>query len=682
MLKLKQLRFSGIGRFADEQVIDFEGLGNLIQVDGVNLNTGGSSGAGKSTVFKALDYLLGVNNVAATVLQSRLSKSPISVSAEFDLDGKPVSVSRVKGKLRVDYDGEVTVGSNELAEEKLAQLIAIPLKLFRPMFHKRQKEGGFFLNLTPAQMNDFLMECLGLGHLKEKLAILDKKEKDLTELFISLQAAQTTTQEGLKATQEAILSLGLAPIQDMHADVVGQLKSRAAISATNLSLILEKQKLEYDSAAATRPAGTALAPDTRVAELSAKVAEVVREISGLELEEQNRVMKANIVLNTIRTEISRQKAIAVTGVMALAKARVLAEQVKTLREHKCFTCNQTWLHDSSKETENKLVADINMLKVEIENGKIASAALEQLESTERRESEAGQPRPLVGLDELNVKRKQLLDQINTIQTEERTLYAENNSANSARNAEFDAKLATLREKQAKDSEQARGQLEIDRRAFEAASARLQAYTDSKMRYDAIIASLKERETVYTRHLSERKEKYDSVETELKIVGELKKATKNYMSCSFDDALDSIGESATSLIRNIPNMANSTIQLEGVKETKEGKIKEQVNAVINMEGDENVPIASLCGGEETAVFLAVDLAVIDLIENRTNKGMNIFILDEPFNGLDTVCIEMALEVLKNSNSNKHLVVVDHNPIIKEAISNRIVVTRSGDSSKIG
>jgi DNA repair ATPase RecN len=55
---------------------------------GQNNNTGGSSGAGKSTVFNALDFLLGLNDLPVTVLQSRLTKSGISVIGEFDFDGK------------------------------------------------------------------------------------------------------------------------------------------------------------------------------------------------------------------------------------------------------------------------------------------------------------------------------------------------------------------------------------------------------------------------------------------------------------------------------------------------------------------------------------------------------------------------------------------------------------------
>ena len=101
----------------------------------------------------------------------------------------------------------------------------------------------------------------------------------------------------------------------------------------------------------------------------------------------------------------------------------------------------------------------------------------------------------------------------------------------------------------------------------------------------------------------------------------------------------------------------------------------------MVGDENIPLKSFCGGEGSSIDLAIDLAVIAFIEEKTGKGTNIFILDEPFTGLDTVCIEEALLVLKNSDINKKIIVVDHNPIIKESLTDRIVVVREGLTSKI-
>ena len=77
IIKLLSFEFKGIGRFVSKQSVTLHDRKFLIQMDGRRLDYSGSSGAGKSTVFKANDYILGLNTTPATVLQSRLSKDTI-----------------------------------------------------------------------------------------------------------------------------------------------------------------------------------------------------------------------------------------------------------------------------------------------------------------------------------------------------------------------------------------------------------------------------------------------------------------------------------------------------------------------------------------------------------------------------------------------------------------------------
>ena len=90
---------------------------------------------------------------------------------------------------------------------------------------------------------------------------------------------------------------------------------------------------------------------------------------------------------------------------------------------------------------------------------------------------------------------------------------------------------------------------------------------------------------------------------------------------------------------------------------------------------------MSGGEKSSTDLAIDLSVIKFIEEKTGKGINIMILDEPFTGLDTACIEQAIEMLKNSSLDKKLLIVDHNPTASQSIENRITVVRDGLTSTI-
>ena len=169
MLKLKKLHLRGVGRFVENQVIDFDSLGTMVQVDGQNNNTKGSSGAGKSTIFNALDYLLGFSDLPTTVLQSRYAKD-IFVKGEFDWDGKDLFIVRgKKDGLIVSVDGEVKTGSIKLVEEEIDKILAMPRDLFRQILHKRQFSRGFFLNMTPKENYEFLTSCLNLEKEKKKV---------------------------------------------------------------------------------------------------------------------------------------------------------------------------------------------------------------------------------------------------------------------------------------------------------------------------------------------------------------------------------------------------------------------------------------------------------------------------------------------------------------------------------
>jgi DNA repair exonuclease SbcCD ATPase subunit len=227
----------------------------------------------------------------------------------------------------------------------------------------------------------------------------------------------------------------------------------------------------------------------------------------------------------------------------------------------------------------------------------------------------------------------------------------------------------------------RGQADIDRRVYESAVQKLQSYEQSRARYEQTYNELSKKAKSFEETTVKCKSDLEVTIYCQKKALEVEKAIKYYVSFSFDEALDAISEKATKIIRCIPNTSNATIQFEGTRETGKGVVKEEVNAVISVDGEIGVPIKSLSGGERTSTDLAVDLAVIDYIETKTGKGLNVFIIDEPFDGLGTVEIEMALEVFKNANINKKLIIVDHNPEVKQMVQDRLVVVRDGLTSKV-
>lgn len=682
MLKLRSLSLSGVGRFVEEQTVNFDTLGNLIQVDGENRNTGGSSGSGKSTIFNALDYLLGLNDLPTTVLQSRLTKEPLSVTGIFDWDGQVLEITRNKKGLRLDLEGNVKEGSSKLTEERLDEILGMPRDLFRKILHKRQKEGGFFLDFTPKKMYEFLTDALNLAAERKKLEKVESVAKELEIKKNTSFYEINSIQSALKATQEGVLSLGLPPIRDIHQPVILELKGKYDVSAQRFKEIEEQCRSEARELEESRPKINVSTYDTGEQDRLEKRRKTLeadkRSIEQAERERQEsvRAIIGKKDLEKIQVDYEIREAS-----LAKASALEIAEQVRKIRESICPTCEQCWIMESAKVKENELLAQLSSCKEKIMAG-MQAVEREKLIGSDLLHAHS-QLTPFVDprIAEINAEcvtiNANLVEEKNKAELHNATQNAANNSVLK----QFAEKQASLRSTHFKLLDQFRGQMEVDRRAFEISVGKLKAYEDARVRYESALNEMKTNEKNYQISLDRANFDLKTLENKIVLTENLRKAVKEFISCSFDDALESIGDGATKIIRCIPTMSNATIQFEGQKETKDGKVKEEVNAVISMDGDIGIPIKSLSGGERSSVDLAVDLAVIDFIENESAKGINVFILDEPFTGLDTVSIEMALEVLKNSNSNKKLIVVDHNPEVKQMVSDRLVVVRDGQTSSI-
>ena len=682
MLRLKKLRLGAIGRFVDPQEVDFDKLDDLVEVAGHNLNTGGSSGSAKSTIFNAIDYLLGLNDLPNAVLQSRLTKEPMFVEGYFDLDGKELIIIRGKNKFSIELDGEVTSGSAKLTEEKLDRILAMPRNLFRPMLHKRQKEGGFFLNMTPSKIHEFLMDCSNLSKERERLEKVDLKIRAIEDYRAACDSKIRQLQAAIGATKDAILALGPPPAKKADRAAIEALKSRADASAKRFYQIVEDNKVAEETLEAQRPTIQARKYDTSKAEnLKAESRMLQDVLAKLENEEEIRAQDADKEL-----KILQDKAYVLTRIIDVADnmkqdATGIAMQIRSTLECVCPTCHQSWVGEKSKVHADELAEKLEVYKVKIAEG---TKAKEELKELRFRIQDLKPMTKAMVTDRI----KSVINEINNLHEQ---IVAENKREQDFNNATFYLYNATmkdfsdrqkaLRERNTIAAEQASGQMNMDRVALESVINSLKSYEEAKDRYDETLSNLTKQEDATKSLLIDAETSLMDANDDLKLAEEAKKAIKSYISCSFDDSLVQIGETATRIVRGIPNMANTTLQLEGIRETKEGKLKEEVNAVISSDGEIGIPIKSLSGGERSAVDLAIDLAVIDLIEQKTGKGIDVFILDEPFTGLDTVSIEMTLEMLKNSNINKRLIIVDHNPEVKQMVESKITVIRDGATSRI-
>jgi DNA repair exonuclease SbcCD ATPase subunit len=147
----------------------------------------GANGAGKSTIFAAIEWALyggGRGAGAQSVARDGVEREECSVTLEFEVAGQLLRVTRIDGK-----DAWLT---DVASEERLAQTLSgtsrevavrlgLTREMFRGTFYARQNEVEALGGNDPRKRKDQLERLLGIQHLRRavELAEVDAREQRL-----------------------------------------------------------------------------------------------------------------------------------------------------------------------------------------------------------------------------------------------------------------------------------------------------------------------------------------------------------------------------------------------------------------------------------------------------------------------------------------------------------------------
>jgi len=663
MIQLLALRFGQIRSFVDDQEIVFANREKLIQIDGKNLNTGGSSGSGKSTVLMVLDYLLGLNDVPATLLQSRLTKSGMWAEGDFVIDGQPVTISRSKKDgLSITMGDNKVSGNSDQAEEKLQELIGLPMPIFKKMIHKRQKEGGFFLGLGASKTYKFLVSVLGL---EKHITDIDAIVADIKRWDEEATAAQRTLDLDRSSLLdlERILSEKQKPVQNYSDEQIEQMNK----DVQGLQITLRALKMQVKEDVAEVPVVVDKTIDAT--ELNQKISALVprrNELNGFIKDLEN--VKVNL-----QAEINKIPFYLADAQKAGKRISDLRAEMAHIEQSQCPKCMQNWVGDSAK-------ASIESIKGEIDQ-KISEALALKSKIDTKPDLES---KLLTVINEIATHNQELIQLQEQRAGYDATKYAMMEavgSENAIARQKYNEKIKTIEVNSQKNIDAINQKLKDAEIALNGEEIKRNSYLIAMRSYEKDVEALQGSITRKQNEIQNSTTKLNDLGKKLVVAKESQRLIKAYVLQTFQDTLDAIGETATNILSAIPNMNTSTIYFENCKETKTGSIKDEITAIINIDGNNDIPINSLSGGEKTAIDLRADLAFIDVIEQKVAKGANFFFMDEPFDGLDSVCKENCLEILKQVDTNKKIIMVDHSSELKEMVSDVILVVKNGESSSI-
>tara|TARA_R100001594_G_scaffold17712_1_gene35853 strand:- start:383 stop:1900 length:1518 start_codon:yes stop_codon:yes gene_type:complete len=170
-MKIKQLQIKNFLSVQKAQ-INFDEFDGLTVIKGKNLDTGGSNGAGKSTIVEAVYFALTGKTLRksteASLINSQAKKG-LEVSLTFEKDdGTEVVVYRSKKptKMQVIVDGhDVTAGHRDGSQARLDEIIGAPHKVLAASMFFGQSNDLNFLDASPTVKREIIRNFLNLDDL-------------------------------------------------------------------------------------------------------------------------------------------------------------------------------------------------------------------------------------------------------------------------------------------------------------------------------------------------------------------------------------------------------------------------------------------------------------------------------------------------------------------------------------
>jgi DNA repair exonuclease SbcCD ATPase subunit len=689
MIKLVKLSFQNIGRFVEMQTVDFSTKQKLLQFDGKNENTGGSSGSGKSTVFNALDLLLGVNDIPVSSLQSRLTKSGYYVSGDFEIDGVPVTITRSKKDgLIVKTPSETVEGNVKLGEEKIDQLVKIPRKIFGKMIHKRQKASGFFLAMTAKESYQFLIDSLDLHEWDSKADKIGEdiktKEQQLKALEIGIEADRNSL-ESLKNTLSGI-------VKPSHVDI-DELTKNAETQQIVISSCDEKItqfNIEMKNAVFTieKERDSKLPPMPEIDQAS-EMAVLRDELVKITQKEASK--KSEINLSEIDTKLKAVNAKVVEVSYKEREIKALASQIAELKQQKshikeaiCPTCSQEWKGETAESKLKTLNQNIEEKTKQILEYKALFDNLPRLQQVAA-QLEEDKKQANLKLQEISTTyaslKSGISNKINNLESTKKQIITEWTNKKLQITLEYKQKISESEKSFMDLIGVAQESKRIAQDILKDIQNAITNYNTALSAYERSSASTVQSIELKTKDIQTKEEATISIKREVIVATESQRLIKSYTMQVFQDTLNMIGSLSTEILNAVPTMSNATVFFDNCRETKQGKLKDEINCIINLDGENDISIKTLSGGEGTAVELAVDLAVVEILESQTGVGASWLVLDEPMNGMDDLGCEAFVEVVKQIGLKKQVIIVEHRDSVKELMEETITVKRSGEKSEI-
>lgn len=697
MQRLAYVEMTGFRSFKRKCRVEFPEKG-LLRLKGKNLNTGGESAAGKSTIAHAIAYALGKSIFPAIALQNWTSDAPAHVALGFS-DG--VCIERGKKFAITDPSIPKPVqGSSAQKDEWITKYFGgLDIDMVMALTYRAQGEKSLFLKKGDADKKEFLTRILSLDRFETEM---DRSLKLISVLESESARALGAYESSLKSLEEIGTPPSIDSLQakeQTQRSQIDTIKSALEILKDTLNTLVnrfDEKVIEIRAASVPgieeirlRVAGLHktlpefVPPETDAQKYQDIITQCNDRLARLIAEDQEKVAARNALCDSITSRILGLEQAAIGWRGHERELERLRGEFAAMQTDVCPTCKREWDLAEQKRHElrvrfadeeaklaicNRCKNDAQQLRNEFDAipFEAPNPMIERLKviATENKVKLAIEQSKVDAARKLHeAESKKLLAEA---RTEEAMLLTACEAEIGRVRADGDAKIKELRRR-------------IDARGTELSAAQAQLGQTQR----DIIESKGHRDQYarLTLQVEKAKREYDVAEEKVHVeqdfLGMI--GREGFLGSIFDEILAEISDETNELLASVANTRHCTIKFVSESLTQAGKVRKEIKPIVTINGYEAPLEAGCSGGMLSVIMLAVDLALGSVISRRSGVCPGWIILDEVFNGLGAVEKDSAMEILQKYAQDRLVVVMDHTSELKGMFTQCIEITyKDGES----
>ena len=657
--------------------ITFPSLGSPVLIKGVNKDREGfnaSNGAGKSSIFDAIDYALfnkardflrHGTQAGSVVLEFEHYGCVYKIKKDFDAAGHAVCIFK---------DGTLVSDQKSETERIIRSVIKISRPMFEQTIYQSQGFSGFFGLLSPKLKSQYVMELLEIDKWEEYYEIARVLLNALTDQGTKIKMQCEVLQLQIDASIAALAEKNEESLKTRTALKIRALAERKLTLANyNQIILLQAQKEPLEAR-------------RRVVSGSLSTIKVELQTTQAKFEKYLRIETDLVVKNIVPID-DNYKQHMMTNALAFEKQLAAREQelrsksaeiekfdkmrTSILAQSICPFCRRAMTEGGyQQQLEQHLLGERTALRAEYDSLMTTVNNLYQ-----QRNSAAQQ------LEALNAQVAVYTEHIQSLATTrvqieafrgQITLLTQQKESTSLELKTLDSQLQVINAALvATDITQIRT-LELDIQTLETEVAALNAALAEIAALQSRIATDRAQLAMYTAEYGQTKRQINRLRHVAAIF-----SNNGIQKWLFVRALDKISTLANALIR--PVGFSLVFQLEKTKKSGEG-FKPAFDILVTKNAEKRVlNLEDLSGAEKALIHFSIRLAFSTIA--ASNHDIQFMIIDEGFGDLDASNREYLASIIKHLAQQYQIFLVTHFQDFENEFHNIMLVERSGGVSRI-